>query len=697
MATRHDAKHRHRKGRRLRRPRLVVRTGRRLWHEPLEDRRLLAVVTLTPVEDDPATTGSTTATEQSSEQTTAYDPAGETSSSTEGSTSSGQESSSTTGQASGSTDNTAGTNTSTDTSNDSNTDTSSNTSTETGTETGSGSTDSGGGGTVLGPIRLHLLHQVTAAAGTAVSVPLLVTDNASGLFTADIVIGYDTSLLSTSVEQISPGTLLPSAGIVPVVNQQTGEITISVFSSQPAPTGAEGSLVNIEFDVSDIAEAGTVTPVDLRSVDVNDGLGVLAIQPRPGRDATDGVVIIEAYQPPVAGRFDVTLTATPAEADAGTGETYILPNSLQWVDEWASFYVQIWASGLDGVGLAGGAFELWYNTDVFTAIDVEFGPAFVGQNDTIDDAEGMVEVEAIAAVMNVGVGRPALLAEVYFLATDEDPGAPVGPDRDLTLAAHDLGLDIKNATISFVGRKSDEPAIGPMPETTVIPVVYDVTNDGKVSMADLAYFAVDFLKHSANPMSDYDASGYVNFADLSWFALNFGRQRAETLNPAYPDTLIDYWLDDSAPAATDSSANSEGLLAQADHNSAETTAGVSEAQPEVNLEGGSATEAPQEQVASNATGETAAETAVPPDAAVANATVLQEGEPTAVEATVEDTTASNGAGSGAALDDIAFVEVLPAAEEEPVDLLDETGELDELVALTGLDENAFDTALTEFE
>ncbi len=678
MATRQFPGRRRWKGRRLRRSTLVVRRARRLWHEPLEDRRLLAIITSTLIEDGSVANDTTPLTEQ----TTVFDPAGNPlfsvvegttpTTSTETGTGSNASGSGTTDPGGGTTDPGGGT-----------------------TDPGGGTTDPGGGttdpggGTTTGPTRVSLLRQVIAAPGTSVTVPVNISGDASGLFTADLVIGYDTSVVSTTQEQITAGTLLPGAGIVAVVNQFSGEITISLFSSQPAPMGAAGSLVNIEFDVADTATPGSTTLVDLRSAIVNDGFAVLAVAPRAGADPTDGVIIIDAYQKTMTGRLDLTLTGTPAAANVFTGEISYLPDDLLWIDEWSSFYVEVWASSLDGggAGLAGGSFDLLYNTDVFTAVAVEFGPAFVGQDDTIDDAAGRIEIAASAAVMNIGVGRPALLAQVRFAATDADPGASLISDRELALAAHDLRLTVENPSINFVGLQADDPVVRRMPETKVIPVVYDVDNNGSVGMSDLSYFAVNFLKHSANPASDYDVSGIVNFADFAWFAGNFGRSQSDATSRVYPDSLIEYWLGNPSYSVPGSSAAQGGDLAQAapeydvaqtNRAATTTTANSAQLQPSISTDAGqpvtadpqlaAVVDAPQTVVETNSAGKLAAESTEPVGNAAAPVVVTQ----------------------------IEVVEVPLSVDDGLFESPDDTVEFGDLLARTGLDESAFDTALTDF-
>jgi hypothetical protein len=98
-------------------------------------------------------------------------------------------------------------------------------------------------------------------AGTVVSV---VIDDASGILGADIVIAYDPDVVTpTGVS----ATSVSSSHTLHVNLSPPGQIRISLYGSQPL-TGS-GPLLDIAF--TSIGPAGSVSALDLVSVDFNEG------------------------------------------------------------------------------------------------------------------------------------------------------------------------------------------------------------------------------------------------------------------------------------------------------------------------------------------------------------------------------------------------------------------------------------------
>ncbi|MEA1950068.1 MAG: Ig-like domain-containing protein, partial [Planctomycetota bacterium] len=78
-----------------------------------------------------------------------------------------------------------------------------------------------------------------------------------------------------------------------------------------------------------------------------------------------------------ADETDLVMTlskhATALDAD---GQVDTLPISEAWVDEWDSYWVEIWARTGEGSGINAAGLDLSYNGDYFTAVEVQHGRAF---------------------------------------------------------------------------------------------------------------------------------------------------------------------------------------------------------------------------------------------------------------------------------------------------------------------------------
>jgi hypothetical protein len=114
-----------------------------------------------------------------------------------------------------------------------------------------------------------------AAADGTVSVPVNIDDahpaGSTGLIAGHLALTYDPAAFTVSAADIHPGSLLASGDwtIVPIIDQTTGQIGITLSGSTPITTSASGSLVVIDFHAKypevaggSIRLVGSVTPQD---------------------------------------------------------------------------------------------------------------------------------------------------------------------------------------------------------------------------------------------------------------------------------------------------------------------------------------------------------------------------------------------------------------------------------------------------
>ena len=115
----------------------------------------------------------------------------------------------------------------------------------------------------------------------------------------------------------------------------------------------------------------------------------------------------------------MSLVENPTVVDA-SGQVAALPQSEAWIDEWDSYWVELWVNTADGPAVTAGSVDLAYNTDYFTATEIDHGPVYVNQvSGTIDDGIGLVDnIGGATALSDVGGDGYALLARVKF----EPPG-----------------------------------------------------------------------------------------------------------------------------------------------------------------------------------------------------------------------------------------------------------------------------------
>ncbi len=236
--------------------------------------------------------------------------------------------------------------------------------------------------------------------------------------------------------------------------------------------------------------------------------------------------------------------------DQDAGEVSTLPSNEEWIDEWASFYVEVWVStpNTDATGVVSAQVDLTYNADYFTATGIEYGPGFdLLQIGTIDDVAGVVDdLGAGTLASDVGDDQHALLARVRFEPTGDDPGVPLGADgKYITPASNGFGLD--NAEVTLVGNISADVELGDPPGTELWPVMYDIDDSSLIDFGDFTFFATAFAQdvEDGSPWyvlaSDFDRSGLVDFGDFTFFATNFAVGKTDGIERQYPGNFPGDW------------------------------------------------------------------------------------------------------------------------------------------------------------
>ena len=232
--------------------------------------------------------------------------------------------------------------------------------------------------------------------------------------------------------------------------------------------------------------------------------------------------------------------------DQDTGEMGALPSDEEWIDEWTPHWVEIWGSTPDttDIGIASFSLDVTYETDYFTATEIQYGPAFTGgQTGTIVDSTGHVNtLGGSTSLTDTGDDQYVLLARIKFEPTENDPGVPHNADGKY-ITPVDPGYGLSSAQVTLVGDIPGDVQHGTPPDTELWPVMFDIDDSGRINFADLSFFAAafdEFVGQQAGTSvwaSDFDRSGRVNFADLSYFAANFDKGRMLGLPVSFPCDL----------------------------------------------------------------------------------------------------------------------------------------------------------------
>ena len=165
----------------------------------------------------------------------------------------------------------------------------------------------------------------------------------------------------------------------------------------------------------------------------------------------------------------VTLIENPAQihmtiaaersATGDGGQVASLPDSVDWVHGWQTFWAEIWVGAPDmpTLAAAGATVDLRYNTDYLTALEIEYGAAFpLDRTGTIGDDSGFVgEIGGSAGASAVSTEGYLLLARVRFASmsyiTAHSSVAGASPNSGATVPAstHLVWASVNSICMSY--------------------------------------------------------------------------------------------------------------------------------------------------------------------------------------------------------------------------------------------------------
>ncbi|MCH9790322.1 MAG: tandem-95 repeat protein [Planctomycetes bacterium] len=272
-----------------------------------------------------------------------------------------------------------------------------------------------------------------------------------------------------------------------------------------------------------------------------------------------GTVSADAAEPLTEGTaVDMVVVRNQTELDSG-GRVDALPGSDTWIDEWSSFWVEVFVETADAKGITDAVVDLNYNTNFFTATAIEFGAQFAETgNAAINDATGVVtSLSGIARGEKAGNSHKALLARVKFESLEQDDVSINFEDK--FIGPHALGLSLSNVSIGLTDDVETNIVVSDAPETDLWAIAYDVNDDDTINFRDLMILASIYGQNILDTNSPYvwaldaDKSGSVNFKDLTYFASNYGVSKGGDRDVVYPANFLQRWYGKTTNITGDSS------------------------------------------------------------------------------------------------------------------------------------------------
>jgi VCBS repeat-containing protein len=256
--------------------------------------------------------------------------------------------------------------------------------------------------------------------------------------------------------------------------------------------------------------------------------------------------------------IDLVVVRTQTELDA-FAQTTGLPASDTWIDEWSSFWVEVYVETADARGITDAAVDLNYNTNFFSATEIEFSRAFADSGQAvIDDTTGVVTgLSGTANYEKAGNGNKTLLARVKFESLAQDD---VSIDfEDKFIGPHALGLSLSNVNVNLTNGSDTTLIVGDAPETDLWAIAYDVNDDDTINARDLVVLVTIYGQNVLDSDSPYvwaldaDKSGTVDNRDLRYFVSNYGIQKGGDKDVVYPANFLQRWYGKTTDITGDSS------------------------------------------------------------------------------------------------------------------------------------------------
>jgi VCBS repeat-containing protein len=231
---------------------------------------------------------------------------------------------------------------------------------------------------------------------------------------------------------------------------------------------------------------------------------------------------------------------TEPTAISADGTAADIPQNADWIHEWQEHWVELWVKASDTAYFINGTADLNYNSQYFTATEVEISPAFQGNSHpVINDAAGKVAGIGGDATKLVSGDGYILLGRVKFESIGND-NVPFSE----AASAHDLGITVDhvNITTSANQRLTN---VGRLPQTELWAVPYDANDDNYINTLDFLKFVSVFqpLPDAAIFSTyDYNKDGCVNVNDFLAFAGNFGSKNEGGANIKFPESFTQRYV-----------------------------------------------------------------------------------------------------------------------------------------------------------
>ncbi|MEW4453866.1 cadherin domain-containing protein [Bremerella sp. JC817] len=249
----------------------------------------------------------------------------------------------------------------------------------------------------------------------------------------------------------------------------------------------------------------------------------------------------------------VTVNQERTATDAN-GQVAELPTNTKFATEWDSLWVEVWGNTADAAGIFGGLVDLGYNTDLYTATEIEYASSMsLNRTGTIDDATGTISgLGSQSSNMTLGSDKFVLLGRVKLESIGSD-GIDVSLEDDELSESLDITVSSAKLMLTAIGER--DATVTVTPNLEVWGVAYDANNDGKVGVQDFSILTQMMGRSSVTDnrkivdLMDFNNDGKVGVQDFSYFQQNMGRSRVNGDKIIYPEAFTQTWVGSSVDVA----------------------------------------------------------------------------------------------------------------------------------------------------
>ncbi|MBA2115048.1 hypothetical protein HOV93_22200 [Planctomycetes bacterium FF15] len=218
---------------------------------------------------------------------------------------------------------------------------------------------------------------------------------------------------------------------------------------------------------------------------------------------------------------NIMITAVRDLTDADSnGVVDSRPQSDEIIGEWDSFWVELWVTpvGTGGDAITAASVTLNFDSSIFQANSIVIDSAFTVSTGTgVNNANGTATIQVTSSSVSLNEGERIRLGRVRFGAVANGLDAPQLGET-LGTDFNDFLTSITNASLTVDGvGVVDSPTTDINLPARLLPMVYDLNDDGRVGIADFSAY-LKALEHSnSDVFIDFDLSGDTHGSGFSYF------------------------------------------------------------------------------------------------------------------------------------------------------------------------------------